>query len=161
MLCPFVNEELMTKIRTAKETDIPCILELYRQLTITTAPAEAGKEPTADDYKLVFNQIGALPNLEMVVAEENSEVIGSLILLIVPNLSHKGLPWALVENVIVDGTHRRTGVGRLLMEYAIQRAKEAECYRISLSSDNRRVEAHKFYESIGFKGSSIGIRMSL
>jgi predicted N-acetyltransferase YhbS len=151
----------MIKIRTARETDIPRILELYRQLTITTAPAETGLEPTAYDYKRVFNQIGAFPNLELVVAEENSEVVGSLVLLIVPNLSHKGLPWAEVENVIVGETRRRTGVGRSLMEYAIKRAKEAKCYRISLSSDNRRLEAHKFYESMGFKGSSIGFRMSL
>ena len=151
----------MIKIRTTKETDIPRILELYRQLTITTSPAEAGLEPTADDYQRVFNQIRVVPNLELVVAEENSEVIGSLVLLIVPNLSHKGLPWAEVENVIIDESHRRVGVGRLLMEYARTKAKAAGCYRIGLSSNNIRIEAHKFIQSLGFKPSAIGFRMGL
>jgi hypothetical protein len=47
------------------------------------------------------------------------------------------------------------------MEYAVAEAKKAGCYRISLDSNNVRKEAHKFYESLGFKGSSIGFRMSL
>jgi GNAT superfamily N-acetyltransferase len=151
----------MLKIRTAIESDIPHILDLYRQLTITTAPAEAGHDPTEDEYRQVFTQIKAVPNLELVVAEDNSKVVGSLVLMIVPNLSHKGLPWALVENVIVDEGQRRTGIGKFLIEYAIGRAKKTGCYHIGLSSDNRRNEAHKFYESLGFKGSAIGFRMSL
>jgi predicted N-acetyltransferase YhbS len=151
----------MLTIRTAEERDILPILDLYRQLTITTAPVEEGQAPTEDTYKKVFARMAAFPGLELVVAEDEGKVVGSIVLMIVPNLSHKGLPWALVENVIVDEVRRRNGIGKALMEYAINRAKEAGCYRIGLSSDNRRLEAHKFYESLGFKGSSIGFRMSL
>jgi GNAT superfamily N-acetyltransferase len=151
----------MTIIRKAVDRDIPRILELYRQLTITTAPAESGKQPSQADYRRIFDRISSFPGMELLVAEDRGEVVGSLVLLIVPNLSHQGLPWAVVENVIVDETKRRTGVGRLMMDYAVNRAKAAGCYRISLSSNNSRTDAHKFYESLGFKGSSIGFRMSL
>jgi GNAT superfamily N-acetyltransferase len=151
----------MATVRKAIEFDIPRILELYRQLTITTAPAESGKQPSDADYRQVFNRISTFPGMELIVAEEGGEIIGSLVLLVVPNLSHQALPWAVVENVIVDETRRRTGVGRLLMEYAINQARAAGCYRIGLSSNNSRKEAHRFYESLGFKGSSIGFRMNL
>ncbi len=151
----------MIKIRTARESDITRILDLYHQLTITTSPSEAEQYPTADDYMRVFTQITSVPNLELIVAEDQNEVVGSLVLIIVPNLSHKGLPWALVENVIVDESRRGNGVGKVLMEYAIKRAKENGCYRIGLSSDNRRNGAHEFYRSLGFEPSSTGFRMSL
>lgn len=152
----------MLTIRKAAEQDILRILELYRQLEITTSPAEEGvSQPTADDYRKLFERIHSFPGMELVVAEDRETVIGSLEILIIPNLSHKGLPWALVENVIVDEAKRRTGIGRRLMQYAIDRAKAAGCYRISLSSNNSRKDAHRFYETLGFKGSSTGFRLYL
>ena len=116
----------MAIVRAATENDIPRILELYRQLAITTAPAELDQKPSLlEDYRRVFARISAVPGLELLVAEEEGEVAGSLVLFIAPNLSHGGLPWALVENVIVDQKYRRQGIGRLLMDYAIARSKEA------------------------------------
>jgi ribosomal protein S18 acetylase RimI-like enzyme len=151
----------MVVVRKAVEEDIPRLLELYRQLEITASDAEANKQMTPDDYHKVFARIDSYPGMELVVAEEKGKIVGSLEIMIVPNLSHKGLPWALVENVIVDEILRRMGVGRQLMQYAINQAKTAGCYRISLSSNNSRTIAHKFYESLGFKGSSIGFRLYL
>jgi GNAT superfamily N-acetyltransferase len=151
----------MALVRRARPSDIPRILELYGQLVITSSPAESGKAPTADDYRRVFARMEVIPGLEFVVAEGDGEVVGSLVLLIVPNLSHRGLPWALVENVIVDERRRRAGIGKLLIEYAIGRARDAGCYRIGLSSDSRREHAHRFYRALGFEASAQGFRMSL
>ncbi len=149
----------MAIVRAATENDIPRILELYRQLAISTAPVELDQKPSLEDYRRVFGQISAVSGLELLVAEEEGEVAGSLVLFIAPNLSHGGLPWALVENVIVDQKYRRQGIGKLLMDYAIARAKEAGCYRIGLSSDKKRQEAHHFYRSLGFEASSHGFRL--
>jgi GNAT superfamily N-acetyltransferase len=152
----------MITVRKVIEKDIPRLLELYRQLEITTSPAEEGvTQPAADEYRKLFARINSYSGMELVVAEDQGVVTGSLEILIVPNLSHKGLPWALVENVIVDENRRRSGVGRKLMEYAIKQAKTAGCYRVSLSSNNSRKDAHRFYEALGFKGSSIGFRLYL
>jgi GNAT superfamily N-acetyltransferase len=149
----------MAIVRAATENDIPRILELYRQLAIVTAPVELNQKPSLEDYRQVFARISAVPGLELLVAEEEGEVAGSLVLFIAPNLSHGGLPWALVENMIVDQKHRRQGIGRLLMDYAIARSKEAGCYRIGLSSDKKRQEAHHFYRSLGFQASAHGFRL--
>ena len=151
----------MANIRKAEPSDIPRILELYHQLSITTAPAELNIKVSHEYYRTILDRINNFPGMSLLVAAVDGEVVGSLVLVIVPNLAHRGLPWAVVENVIVDESRRRSGIGRLMMEYAVTEAKKAGCYRISLDSNNVRKDAHKFYESLGFKGSSIGFRMSL
>lgn len=149
----------MAIIRAATEGDIPRILDLYRQLAITTSQAEQCQNPTPDDCQRVFAEISTSPGHELLVAEDRGEVVGTMVLLIAPNLSHEGHPWALVENVVADEQYQRRGTGRLLMNYAIARAKEAGCYKIGLSSDKRRKEAHKFYRSMGFEASAHGFRL--
>lgn len=152
----------MATVRAATENDIPRILELYEeQLVIGVAEAEKQQSPSADNYRQVFSMIEALPGCELVVAEEQGEVIGTLMFVIVPNLSHRSLPWAVVENMVVDSKHRRKGIGRLLMDYVLTGAKEAGCYKVQLMSNKSREEAHRFYESIGYKASAEGFRLYL
>jgi GNAT superfamily N-acetyltransferase len=146
-------------VRLATKDDIPRILELYEQLSIGTANAELNRSPTLEEYRSVFTEFTRIPRHEILVAEYNREVVGTIVFLIEPNLSHRALPWALVENVIVDEKYRRYGFGKLLMEYAINRAKEAGCYRVVLTSDKRRKEAHQFYRSLGFEASAEGFRL--
>ena len=149
----------MAIVKAATEGDIPRILELYRQLSITTSQAEQHQNPSLDDCQRVFAEIGTFPGHELLVAEDEGEVVGTMVLLIVPNLSHSALPWALVENIVVDKRYRRRGIGRLLMNYAIARAEEVGCWRIVLSSAKRHAEAYQFYHSLGFEASARGFRL--
>ena len=148
----------MVTIRLAYEEDIPGIVELYRELAITTSKVELSRSPNRDDYRQVFAQICASPGHELIVAEYQGEVVGTVVLLIVANLSHAACPWALVENLVVDPKHRRQGFGTLLMNHAMARAREAGCFRIALSSDVRRKEAHEFYRTLGFEAVAHGFR---
>jgi len=149
----------MAIVRVATEDDVTHILELYRQLVITTSQAELRRSPSLDDCQQVFAEIGTFPGHELLVAEDEGKVVGTVVLLIVPNLSHSALPWALVENLVIDQEHQGRGIGRLLMSYAIAQAKEAGCFKIQLSSDERRQEAHHFYRSLGFQASAYGFRL--
>ena len=128
----------MAIVRVAVEEDIPRILELYGELVLTTSPEELNRTPSADDYRQAFARISAATGHELLVAEEEGRVVGTMVLIIVPNLSHDGLPWAGVENVVVDSHYRRRGIGKLLMDYALAQAKKARCYKIQLISDKRR-----------------------
>jgi predicted N-acetyltransferase YhbS len=149
----------MAIIRAATEEDVPRILELYEELVITTSEAEQNRNPSLDDSRRVYAQIRAMPGHELLVAEEEGEVIGSVVLLIVPNLSHRASPWAVVVNLIVTQQQRRQGIGHQLMKDAIARAREAGCYEIQLSSNKTRDEAHRLYESLGFEASAHGFRL--
>ena len=149
----------MAIVRPATEADLPRILELYREMTVTTSQAEAGRSPSPEDFRKVYAQICAMPGHDLLVAEEQGEVAGTMVLLIVPNLSHGALPWATVENLVVDRRYQRQGLGKLLMEYAVTLAREAGCYKLQLSSNKKRSEAHHFYRDLGFQASAHGFRL--
>ncbi len=149
----------MTTIRLATEKDIPRIVDLYNELTIATTRVEQVSHPSAEDYRRVFREICADPRHELFIAEDGDRVVGTVILIIVPNLSHSATPWALVENLVVTGGHRRRGTGKMLLEYVIVRAREKGCHRIELCSDKRREEAHRLYRSVGFEQSAYGFRI--
>ena len=151
----------MPNVRLATEEDIPRILELYGDLIISTSTVELNRKPVADDYKRAFAQIQTTPGHELLVAEEEGKIIGTMMLFIMPNLSHGGLPWAGVENVMVDADYRRQGIGKLMMDYVLAQAKKAGCYKIQLISDKSRTEAHKFYEALGYNASGHGFRLYL
>ena len=147
------------EIRPAIEEDIPCILELYNELVITTSDAESNRKLNPDDYRRVFQQIETTPGHDLLVMLYEGNVVGSVVILVVPNLSHRACSWAIVENLIIDPRYRRQGLGKMLMKYTISKAKEAGCYKLVLTSDNRRDEAHQFYNSLGFEASAKGFRL--
>ena len=150
----------MPIIRRAMEKDIPRILELYQQLSLNPSPSPY-KAPPLNDCLKVFRKMSEYPNYYLLVAEEGGLVVGTTVLAVLPGFAHGTAPFAVVEYVVVDEKRRSQGIGKLLMEYVIARAKEAGCYKIALTSDNRREQAHKFYNSIGFKSSSHGFRLYL
>jgi N-acetylglutamate synthase-like GNAT family acetyltransferase len=145
----------MAIVRPATEQDIPRILELYQELT------GERHDLTRHATGPVFTEISAMSGHELLVAEEDGAVVGTMVLLIVPNFSHGALPWAIVENLVVDASYRRRGIGRLLMDYALARAREAGCYKVQLLSNVKRREAHWFYKRLGFKTSAYGFRIYL
>lgn len=146
-------------IRLSNVNDIPRIIQLYDELVITTSMTESDKKPSLVDYQKTLNEIDTIPGYELLIAEENDEIVGSMVLLIMPNLSHRASPWALVENMIIDPKQQRRNVGRKLMEYAVRRAKDKGCYRIILNSNKKRRGAHKFYRSLGFEASAYGFSL--
>jgi predicted N-acetyltransferase YhbS len=140
-----------THIRLAEKIDIPRIVELYRELTITTSEVEHSHSPSLANYEHVFAEIRADPRQELLVVEEQGEVVGTIVLLVIPNLSHNATPWAFLENLIVTEKHRGKGLGRMLLEHAVRRARQSGCHMVELCSDVRRKEAHSLYNSMGFE----------
>lgn len=145
----------MAIVRAATEKDIPRILELYPQLSFN--PGDY-KTPALEECKKVFAKMSKVPGYSLLVAEENGEVVGTTVLVILPGFAHGTSPFAVIEWVVVDEKLRSKGIGKLLMEYCLARAKEAGCYKVMLTSDKRRDRAHKFYRSLGFEASAEGFR---
>jgi ribosomal protein S18 acetylase RimI-like enzyme len=150
----------MATVRQATEKDIPRILELYRQLAFSPPPEGSPAVPP-EEYRRVFREMSQYPGYELLVAEDSGEILGTTVLAILPGMAHGVSSFAVVEYVVVDNKCRRQGIGKLLMDYCINHSKEAGCYKIMLTSDNRRDEAHKFYESLGFEASAHGFRLYL
>ena len=145
-------------VRDATEADLPRLVELLAQLSPGT-PREVEVTPSLSSYRQAFAQIQADPRQRLLVVEAEGLVFGSAALIIVPNLSHQGRPYAIVENVVIDASQRGAGYGELLMRYVVGEAREAGCYKLSLTSHKQRRDAHRFYERLGFRATHEGFRV--
>lgn len=68
---------------------------------------------------------------------------------------------AQIEAVRTKSTYRGQGIGTRVFEYAINRAKEKGCHMIQLTTDKRRPDAIRFYESLGFVATHEGMKHKL
>lgn len=146
------------QVRPATESDLPRIVELLAQLSLH-APRENLAAPMPESYRRAFQQISADPRQRLFVVEDGGRVVGTACLIIVPNLSHQGRPYAIVENVVVDEGQRSSGYGEVLMRHAMAEAQRAGCYKLTLTSNKQRADAHRFYQGLGFRATSEGFRI--
>lgn len=65
-----------------------------------------------------------------------------------------GSSFCIVENVVTDKDYRGQGLGRKVMERAIEFARQKNCYKVILESASFRKEAHQFYKNLGFDGEA-------
>ncbi len=146
-------------IRRARKEDINRLLELYNELVITHSEIELSQKRTYEDYQESFVQINNMTGHNLLVIESNGKVVGTATLLIIPSLSHNGCPWAVIEHLIIDPDYQGQHLGKQLMKHIINEAKDAGCYKIILSSNKKRREAHEFYQALGFEASSEGFNL--
>ncbi len=148
------------RVRDAKEADLSRIVELLAQLSLDQ-PRENAGPPLPQTYRTAFREIEADPRQRLLVVEAQGRVVGVASLVFVPNLSHQGRPYAIIENVVVDAVERSAGHGELLLRYAVEEARRASCYKLSLTSNKARRDAHRFYERLGFRATHEGFRVEL
>jgi GNAT superfamily N-acetyltransferase len=150
-----MNEHPLT-IRDAQIGDLPALLALYQSSGLD-GPGNADLAR----LEQAWQQIQAMPLARVRLAETDERPVGTLTLFILPMLSHQGTPSAVVESVGVAADLQGQGVGRALMQDAVDLAAAAGCYKLALSSNLRRTEAHAFYEKLGFEqhGKSFQIEL--
>jgi GNAT superfamily N-acetyltransferase len=122
---------------------------------------ERYEEPLAESYEAAFAQIEKDPNHQLIVAEQNGEVVGTLHLMFLPSISYQGGLRAQVESVRVDRRFQNQGIGSAMMRWTIDRAKQRGAHVIQLTTHQTRRDAHRFYERLGFKGSHLGMKLTL
>jgi GNAT superfamily N-acetyltransferase len=142
--------------RSATEADLPAIVALLADDVIG-----AGREGASDAYLPAFRAVDADPRNHLVVAEADGEVAATLQLTYIPGLSRKGIERAQIEAVRVAAAHRRRGLGRQMIAWAIDQARERGCGLVQLTSDKRRADAIRFYESLGFEPTHEGLKLPL
>lgn len=147
-------------IRTATRDDLPTIIAMLANDHLGSK-RERYADPLPDVYYSAFDAIDGDPNNEVVVAERDGKIIGTLQLTLIPNLTYQGGVRALIEGVRVDSTMRSAGIGRILFEWAIEEAKRRGCHMVQLTADKTRPDAHRFYESLGFSATHEGMKLHL
>ena len=130
-------------IRDARRADAAAIAELLGELgyPAEAAPVQRRLERIADD-----------PSSKLFVAEVNGEIAGLGGLHVLPLVEHDELGCMLTA-MVVGARHRRRGIGAELVGVVEREARMRGCSRLVLSSADRRLDAHAFYESLGFEAT--------
>lgn len=85
-----------------------------------------------------------------IVAIENNKVVGVLISRIINRLAKKK-NILFIDDLIVNGKYRNTGIGKLLIQDATNYAISKDCEALELTSMIENINAHRFYENNGFE----------
>ncbi|MFF8096569.1 GNAT family N-acetyltransferase [Streptomyces sp. NPDC016675] len=146
------------EIRPTTEDDIPAVVAM-----LADDPLGAERESPDDlgPYLAAFERLSTDPNQHLVVAVRDGRVVGTLQLTIVPGLSRRGATRSIVEGVRVHADERGGGLGTQLIEWAVDESRRQGCQLVQLTSDKTRVDAHRFYERLGFSASHTGFKLSL
>jgi|RhiMetdeSRZDD1v2_1073273.scaffolds.fasta_scaffold49735_2 GNAT superfamily N-acetyltransferase len=116
---------------------------------IAALVAQLGYQTTADDMNLRLERLLAHPEHVLVVAEVSGDIVGLVAAQIGQGLEIND-PYARITGLVVDSRCRRHGVGRILMEHMESWCRGRGVHSVILTSGNHRVDAHKFYQRIGY-----------
>jgi GNAT superfamily N-acetyltransferase len=145
--------------RRGTPDDLPFIV---RQI-VEDSVVPTGDDPTASDphYAAAFAVIDADPNQEIWIAELDGEPVGSFQLTYIPGLMRRGMWRGQVEGVHIAPAHRNKGLGAEMMQFAVERCRERGCGVVQLTSNKKRLDAHRFHRRLGFEQSHEGFKLYL
>ena len=123
--------------------------------------ADRERPNEARPYLAAFDRIDADPAQLLAVAEVRGRVVGCLQLTFIPGMSSQGAKFALLQAVRVAADVRGQGVGRAFIAWAMDEARNRGCSSIELLTHQTRADAQRFYESLGFTPSHIGMKRAL
>lgn len=135
-------------ITIATINDLNDVLSLYKYLFpkedfISTTVIREKWYEIIDDKKMLC-----------LISYEDKIPVATCILTIIPNLTRNQKSYSVIENVVTHTDYRNKGYGRAIMMKAIDISTNNNCYKVMLMSNSKRIEAHKFYEKIGFDSIS-------
>ncbi len=139
-------------IRPAERGDADALRQLYRHLIPDEEPAPL---PVAQSR---IDALGSFPGSVILVADTTAGLAASVTLIVVPNMTRNGAPYAFIENVVTHSDHRRQGLARTLLHEAERRAWAAGCYRIMIVSGNHNAAGHATYAAAGYAATKTGFQ---
>ena len=147
-------------IREATEDDLGRAVELLVLGAVPGGPRRTEDPGDLEPYAAALHDVDATAGT-VLVAVLHDEVVGVCQLIVFRHLQARGGRCAELESVHVHPDHRGTGIGRALVGDAVDRARALGCYRVQLTSNAVREDAHRFYEGLGFAPSHVGCKLPL
>ena len=144
--------------REATRNDLPAIIALLADDVL----GKARDFTVVDDaYERAFADIDADARNHLIVADDGGEVVACMQITYIPGLGRHGSERSQIEAVRVRSDRRSHGVGRDMMAWAIDQARQRGCAMVQLTTDKSRLDAHRFYARLGFVASHEGMKLPL
>jgi GNAT superfamily N-acetyltransferase len=146
-------------VRKATEADVGRLADI---MNLGGVPGRPPRE-TPDDPEPYRRALRDMERTDggVLVAQLDGEVVGVCQLIVFRHLQARGGLCAEIESVHVHPDHRAAGIGTALVSAAVEQARAAGCYRVQLTSNEVRHDAHRFYERLGFTSSHRGFKLAL
>ena len=122
---------------------------------------ECFQNPLPQQYYAAFSEINSDKNNYLIVVEDGQKIIGTCQLTIITYLTYQGGKRGQIEGVRIDELYRGRGIGKLMIEWAINKAREIGCHLVQLTMDKKRLETIDFYKKLGFIASHEGLKLPL
>ncbi|GAC1430676.1 MAG: GNAT family N-acetyltransferase [Burkholderiaceae bacterium] len=145
------------EIRVAIDADLPHLVQLMAEMNDLDVNLQ--DENAARKMRVTMDAMVSYPDFKIYMVLEDGLPVASFSLMIFCSPSHNGTQQALLDAVVVQRDRRSEGLGTIMLEHALRMAAVAGCYKLMLSSNITRADAHRFYENFGF--SQHGISFSI
>ena len=132
-------------IREIASDELPALLGLYSHLH----PEEEMQTP--GEAMPLWETLRQDPNQHCLGAYATGFLAATCTLIVVPNLTHGGRLYGLIENVVTHPDHRRRGLGTAVLKHALQAAWEHRCYKVMLLTGSKTEGKLHFYAQAGFE----------
>ena len=102
------------------------------------------KELPYNEFSIIFEQQQDNPNYFCILHEEDNKVIAMINLRFEEQLHHAAKVAEIME-LVVDSKHRSKRVGKNILKYAEDFAKEKGAVQIEVACNQLRTNTHRFY----------------
>lgn len=149
-------------LRRATLGDLTAIIELLADDPISATRGDTARAEDRPNYEKAFAAIDADPAQTLLVATTlDGEILATMQLTVIPGLARAGSARLQVEAVRVRSDQRSRGIGGAMIRWAMDTAPSLGAQLIQLTSDSARVDAHRFYERLGFTASHVGFKYAV
>jgi GNAT superfamily N-acetyltransferase len=148
------------EVRPARPQDLEAIVRLHEEDELGSH-GDAWRPENRAAYEAAFAAIAASPDNMLYVAEVDGRVVGTFQLTFIPNLTGRGALRVKVESVKVSARLRSQGIGARMMAFAEALARSRGARLLELTSNRTRLDAHRFYERLGYDRSHVGFKKTL
>lgn len=150
-------------LRRATLDDLSAIIDLLADDPISAARGDSADASDRESYEVAFAAIDRDPAQRLLVVDSDGPsidgpVVATMQLTVIPGLARRGAARLQIEAVRVASTQRNRGIGAAMMRWAIEDARASGVPLVQLTSDAARVDAHRFYERLGFEASHVGFK---
>jgi (aminoalkyl)phosphonate N-acetyltransferase len=135
----------MIKIRKARVGDFETIYDFMNELKGVSFPREK--------MNSIFRENLKSQATTYLVAEDNNQVVGFVSCHEQPLLHHCATV-AEIQELYVVAHRRKKKVGKRLIDNLKARMKKKSIFQLEVTSNNKRLDAHRFFEREGFRQTS-------